>query len=195
MYLNHHICRTSLGIFSTLSSFCTSFSFSASCIFLSFHCLHICDYWSLFVALINKSFKNASNFVRQYIIIFTWFNATLRNRSWIWFMALSTDEIAFAIGSNSALTLVDITWLNVWTFGPDIFPYFGYQIRTFETVTLFCWDLSNWFCQRFDRGLSRGCSRLRGLKSIIQLRIDGFSSGLTCSTTKDNSNYTYIKIC
>ena len=132
--------------------------------------------------IINKNFKNASNFVRQYTIIFTWFNATLRNRSWIWFMALSTDEIAFAIGSNSALSLVDITWMNAGTFGPDILPYFGYQIRTFETVTLFCWDLSNWFCQRFDRGLFRGCSRLIGLKSTFQLRIDSITSGLTCST-------------
>ena len=53
-------------------------------------------------------------------IIVTWFNAALRNRSWIWFSALSTDKVPFAISSCRALALVDTTGMKAGAFSPDI---------------------------------------------------------------------------
>ena len=87
------------------------------------------------------------------MIIFTWFNATLRNRSCVWFLALSTDEVAFAISSNSALSLVDITWMNAGTFGPDSLSYLGHWKKRnisigLKTVTLFS---CNQFCPYSDK--------------------------------------------
>ena len=75
------------------------------------------------------------------LIIVTWFNAALRNRSWILFLTLSTDKVPFAIGSYEALALVDITWMKAGAFSPDILPYFGDKIvrrylLSFEVVTL-----------------------------------------------------------
>jgi hypothetical protein len=58
-------------------------------------------------------------------MLVTWFNAALRNRSWIRFLALSTDQVSFAIGSYRALALVDITRMKAGAFSPDILPYFG----------------------------------------------------------------------
>ena len=59
------------------------------------------------------------------LIIVTWFNAALINRSWIRFSALSTDKVPFAIGSCRALALVDLTRMKAGAFSPDILPYFG----------------------------------------------------------------------
>ena len=69
------------------------------------------------------------------LMLVTWFNATLSKRSWIRFLALSADEVSLAVGSNGALALVDITWVNAGTFGPDILPYFSYWTikNSFET--------------------------------------------------------------
>ena len=59
------------------------------------------------------------------LILVTWFNAALRNRSWIRFSTLSTDKVPFAIGSYGALALVDITRMKAGAFSPDILPHFG----------------------------------------------------------------------
>ena len=59
------------------------------------------------------------------LIIVTWFNAALINRSWIRFSALSTDKVPFAIGSYRALALIDFTRMKAGAFSPDILPYFG----------------------------------------------------------------------
>ena len=59
------------------------------------------------------------------LIIVTWFNAALKNRSWIRFLALSTNKVSFAIGSFRALALVDITRMKAGAFSPDILSYFG----------------------------------------------------------------------
>ena len=59
------------------------------------------------------------------LIIVTWFNAALKNRRSIRFLALSTDKVSFAIGNYKALALVDITRMKAGAFSPDILPYFG----------------------------------------------------------------------
>ena len=59
------------------------------------------------------------------LILVTWFNAALINRSLIQFWALSTYKVPFAIGSFRALALVDLTRMKSGTFSPDILPYFG----------------------------------------------------------------------
>ena len=72
------------------------------------------------------------------LMLVTWFNATLSIRSWIRFLTLSADEVSLAIRSNGALTLVDITWVNAGTFGPDILPYFSYW--TIKKYALKFWN-------------------------------------------------------
>ena len=59
------------------------------------------------------------------LILVTWLNAALINRSLIQFWALSTYKVPFAIGSFRALALVDLTRMKSGTFSPDILPYFG----------------------------------------------------------------------
>ena len=59
------------------------------------------------------------------LILVTWFNAALINRSSIRFSALSTYKVPFAIGSCRALALVDLTRMKSGTFSPDVLPYFG----------------------------------------------------------------------
>ena len=59
------------------------------------------------------------------LIIVTWFNAALINRSWTQFSALSTDKVPFTIGSCRALALVDLTRMKSGAFSPHILPYFG----------------------------------------------------------------------